>query len=349
MKMREEDFVPYEAGLSAARGRALVFAPHPDDEVFGCCGAIIRHVEQGDEIKVVIVTDGGCKAGLGRDDPGYRDTRRMESEKAAGVLGYGRPEFLDLPDRGLQDDPGLVRQLLAIIDDFNPENIYLPAETEINPDHRALNSAGIRAVALYEPEVNILFYEIGQPLAPNLLHDITDIHPLVEKAMECFPSQLEVQDYRRHINALHSYRTFTLSREVEFAEAYLKVKSSVFKDGDLRWRNRQPLEPSRSPSESVSGEYPLISVIVRTMNSAYLAEALESIAGQTYPNLEVIVVDARGGGSLLLGEWCGRFPLRLVTNSFGLNRPEACNAGLKEVRENISAFSMKTTCFFLKG
>ncbi|MGK0657973.1 PIG-L deacetylase family protein, partial [Methylococcus sp. S2T] len=32
---------------------AIVFAPHPDDEVFGCGGAIMLHVSNGDPVRVV--------------------------------------------------------------------------------------------------------------------------------------------------------------------------------------------------------------------------------------------------------------------------------------------------------
>ena len=36
----------------------LVFAPHPDDEVLGCGGTIIKHVMNGDNVYVCVVTSG---------------------------------------------------------------------------------------------------------------------------------------------------------------------------------------------------------------------------------------------------------------------------------------------------
>ena len=36
----------------------LVLAPHPDDEVLGAGGTIARHVADGDEVHVVILTRG---------------------------------------------------------------------------------------------------------------------------------------------------------------------------------------------------------------------------------------------------------------------------------------------------
>jgi LmbE family N-acetylglucosaminyl deacetylase len=38
--------------------RVLVFAAHPDDEVLGMGGTIAVHVDRGDDVRVVVVTDG---------------------------------------------------------------------------------------------------------------------------------------------------------------------------------------------------------------------------------------------------------------------------------------------------
>ena len=36
----------------------LVIAAHPDDETLGCGGTVARHVEAGDRVKVIFVSDG---------------------------------------------------------------------------------------------------------------------------------------------------------------------------------------------------------------------------------------------------------------------------------------------------
>ena len=38
--------------------KILVFAAHPDDELLGLGGTLIKHVSQGDEVSVVIFTTG---------------------------------------------------------------------------------------------------------------------------------------------------------------------------------------------------------------------------------------------------------------------------------------------------
>src|SRR3990167_10533026 len=78
---------------------------------------------------------------------------------------------------------------------------------------------------------------------------------------------------------------------------------------------------------------PLVSVLVRSMDRPSLHEALDAVALQTYPHVEVVVVNARGGEHAALGTSCGRFPLRLV-NAGGspLARPAAANAALDAAR-----------------
>ena len=85
--MSEVDYIPYHAVQQVAKGRALVLAPHADDEVLGCGGAIMRHVENGDTVVVIIATDGGYADDI-EDKAAYMARRRQESLAAADILGY---------------------------------------------------------------------------------------------------------------------------------------------------------------------------------------------------------------------------------------------------------------------
>src|SRR5450759_741755 len=55
----ERDLMPYEASSFVA-SRVVVFAPHPDDEVFGCGGALADLRDRGARVDVVLVTDGAA-------------------------------------------------------------------------------------------------------------------------------------------------------------------------------------------------------------------------------------------------------------------------------------------------
>ena len=83
-------------------------------------------------------------------------------------------------------------------------------------------------------------------------------------------------------------------------------------------------------AEKNSVVFPLVSIIIRSIDRSTLAEALESVASQTYPNIEVILVNAKGADHRTVSEWCGRFPVRMVDSKQPLSRSRAANAGLDE-------------------
>ncbi|MFO7803733.1 MAG: glycosyltransferase, partial [Desulfovermiculus sp.] len=75
--------------------------------------------------------------------------------------------------------------------------------------------------------------------------------------------------------------------------------------------------------------HPLVSVIIRSMDRPELAGALKSVADQTYPNIEAVLVNAKGQEYADQGEWCGNFPLRSVGMGHQLPRSRAANLGLE--------------------
>ncbi|MDH5551913.1 MAG: glycosyltransferase [Nitrosomonas sp.] len=74
---------------------------------------------------------------------------------------------------------------------------------------------------------------------------------------------------------------------------------------------------------------PLVSIIIRSMDRPTLTDALDSVATQTYPHIEVVVVNAKGAMHRDLGELCGHFPLRMIQSGKPFGRSKAANAGLE--------------------
>ncbi|MCM2255893.1 MAG: glycosyltransferase family 2 protein [Vicinamibacteria bacterium] len=72
---------------------------------------------------------------------------------------------------------------------------------------------------------------------------------------------------------------------------------------------------------------PLVSVVVRTLGRASLQVAADSVAAQSWPAIELVVVDAAGQG--LQAPDCGRFPVRVCGAGGRLARAAAANAGLR--------------------
>ena len=233
----ESQYIPYEAQERLGRGKAIIFAPHPDDEILGCCGAIMQHLKDGDPLKVVIVTDGAF--GRGDDVEDYALTRRQETLDAAKVLGYEDLLFWDLPDRGVICDDELVRRVGLEIDAMGAEWVYAPSWWEIHPDHSALSRAVTQAVKERGNRLKLVLYEVGVPLHANVLLDITEIFEAKRQAIGSFKSQLEMQPYDRHILALNEFRSYTLPSCVFAAEAYRVVTpSEIINRLEIPWMSR---------------------------------------------------------------------------------------------------------------
>jgi len=241
MAAAEHHFIPYSAVDYLPHGRVLVLAPHPDDEVLGCGGSIIRHVQAGDPVKVIIVTDGAYGAPDRAGD--YALTRQQESIAAANVLGYGAPCFWALPDRSLEYGEFLIQRILRCIEDVQPDIVYAPSWWEIHPDHLALAMATVEAVRRSVRPLYLAMYEVGVPLHPNTLLDVTDIIDRKQAAIVCFASQMQQQPYDRHVTALNRFRTYTLSATVEAADIAVLTL-------DGKWPHALSLRRSRRPWRS---------------------------------------------------------------------------------------------------
>ena len=98
----------------AGHKRLLVFAPHPDDEVFGC-GGLLAKQEAAEAFMIVLLTD-GAKGGVfnAHDDPvgisPGRITARPESTwhmgaMRASCLGLSRPSTDAWPRPGQSHAP----------------------------------------------------------------------------------------------------------------------------------------------------------------------------------------------------------------------------------------------------
>lgn len=336
--MTEQQLIPYQAVREIPARSVLVLAPHPDDEVFGCGGTLARHAAAGIPVHVVVATDGGfCAEAADRST--LVATREAESRAAAAVLGVPAPEFWRIPDRTLRYGEALVDRVVAAIRARDADLVFAPSPCEAHPDHSALAMAAIEAVRRIGAGLHLALYEIGVPLHPNTLVDISDLLEKKRAAMRCFVSQLAHQRYDEQIEALNRYRAYTLPFEVIAAEAFEVLAAEDVAHNHLGvFASDYHRRLTRGVATIGTADLPLVSIIIRSMDRSYLNEALDSISLQTYPNIEVIVVHACGSNHRDVGEYCGPFPLREVRSATPLMRSKAANAGLNVARGKFIGF-----------
>jgi LmbE family N-acetylglucosaminyl deacetylase len=224
----EQSLVPYETSAFVGK-RVVVFAPHPDDEVLGCGGALADLIDRGARVDVVLVTDGAADAKGPEDRARIASLRLEESRRALDALGGGELHAGDLHDRGLADRLGAVEALLARwLVEALPDLVFAPSPVETHPDHRAVAAALFRlaarpagdAAARALEGATVAFFELSQPFRPNFLFDATKVLARKERAMAVFASQAAARDYAGFVRGLNVYRRMTLSADVVSAEAY---------------------------------------------------------------------------------------------------------------------------------
>lgn len=68
--------------------RVLAIGAHPDDLEYGCAGTLIKHAQRGDDVFMMIITDGSAG-----DEP---DVSSAEQLDAAKVIGAKDVFFVDI-------------------------------------------------------------------------------------------------------------------------------------------------------------------------------------------------------------------------------------------------------------
>ena len=355
---------PYHCELLPYR-RVLVLAPHPDDEVFGCGGSLALLLQAGASLLVLILTDGAAGGVLdlaetsGHDKAqGLAALRIEESRKAALALGMN-PSALDpslqalgFPDGQLSAVQAASEAVLARWLSFQPDAVFAPAPTEAHPDHQAAAAIATHCLQIAQQQnlpSDLLFYEVGQPLRPNCLVDISKVMQRKLEAMRCFKTQLADRPYDDLIQSLNRFRSYTVSHQAQFVEGFFR-QQSMPSDSAATPANDSPriedssrIEAQPSPALALpfqSTTHPAVAVVVRTQWRPSLEQSLQSLAKQHGVDLWVVLVwvshdDKRA--NQMLSPWrealkirhCGLFADERKVSGAILSRADAINAGLE--------------------
>ena len=137
--------------------RAIVFAPHPDDESIATGGLLMRLAAAGAAIRVAFLTDGD-------NDERNAAVRRFEARTALSILGVSPDSafFLGFPDQRLTQilqrrQFEMLSAVQSFVSDFQPDLIVGPSMDDAHPDHSAA------AVLLQAIDVSRLTYIVHGP------------------------------------------------------------------------------------------------------------------------------------------------------------------------------------------
>jgi len=195
--------------------RVLVLAPHFDDEVIACGGAVLAHSRRGQHVRVVYLTDGSASEGE-VSGAALSALRREEAGRSAALLGIAEQRYLDQPDGGLAVTDEVVAAVRAEV--AQSDLVYAPHAGDAHPDHQATYQILQAALAGLDVRPAVLYYEFWRPLRPNFAVDVSAVMGVKERALAEHRSQLQYLDYVRLMKALQAERGALLG--VAYAEAY---------------------------------------------------------------------------------------------------------------------------------
>jgi N-acetylglucosamine malate deacetylase 1 len=219
--------------------RILVVAAHPDDEVLGVGGTIMRHVELGDCVHVIVATV------VDAADYGEAQVRQRREEALEGhrLLGVTHSHFAELPTKKL-DAVGhevIINTLAPLWQSADADVVYIHHPWDVNRDHRELFDA-VMVLARPKPGTRckrLLAYETlsstewGGVEAQRVFqpHVFVDIAPYIERKQEIMEVyQTEIQDYPhpRSIQAIEvNAQRWGAAAGFSYAEAFTLLRERI--------------------------------------------------------------------------------------------------------------------------
>jgi LmbE family N-acetylglucosaminyl deacetylase len=135
--------------------RILVVAAHPDDIEFGAAGTVARWVDEGAEVRYLLMTRGDKGSDNPTVDPAALAVLREDEQRAAAAeIGVVSVDFLDEPDGQVEPSLRLRERVTRAVRAFRPEIVMSHDPTVLfvnnewinHPDHRAVGTVVVDAV-----------------------------------------------------------------------------------------------------------------------------------------------------------------------------------------------------------
>lgn len=166
--------------------KIIVFAPHPDDEIYGCGGSILKWMDEGHEVHIIYVTDNRVLISWGRahdqlieemakpysnlNEDEIAEIGLKEAEEVAKSFGFKKENthLFKFYDQGASNriDDG-VKLAVNIIKHAN--RIVLPSNNNNHVDHQATHIiAKNAAILLGLEQVEFYVYAIYNVLKVSI-------------------------------------------------------------------------------------------------------------------------------------------------------------------------------------
>jgi len=218
--------------------KIMVIAAHPDDELLGCGGTLIKHIKNEDQIKTLILGQGMLSRG---ENESFLNQLRTDSKKANDIIGVNELKFFDFPDNAFDTVPllDIIKVVEKEIDDAQPDLIYTHFSHDLNIDHRRTFEAVMTAC---RPQPNSKIPEIYSFYIPSSTdwinptdanHFIPNVFVNVEaeieqkiKALKAYETEMKKYPHSRSLESLRIFSQYWGTRiGKQYVEPFILVRS----------------------------------------------------------------------------------------------------------------------------
>lgn len=198
--------------------KAIIIAPHPDDEVLGAGGTLLRYKNEGVSIAWIIVTTINSNSDADKEKS---KTRTEEINKINQLFGFDQKFELNFPTTQLDQIPmsDLVSAISNTFREFEPEEVFVPHPSDIHTDHRTVFDAVASCTKWFRyPSIKrVLAYEtlsetdfnlgISPVFRPNVFVNIENHLNDKLRAMEIYESEIGKFPFPRSQEAIRALAT----------------------------------------------------------------------------------------------------------------------------------------------
>jgi len=198
--------------------KIVVFAPHPDDEIYGTGGSILKWMKEGHEVHIVYVTDNRALISWGKKNNQIIIEEAQEyinfSEDQIGQIGLKEAKSVakafGFPDENVhmfefhdQDALNQISRGIALAKTiiYDADRIVIPSDNNNHPDHQATHSIAKEA-AIELNLVNTEFYVYAiynvmkAPMEKQVKIRIAEYRDQIYDIMALYKTQLALKDTR---------------------------------------------------------------------------------------------------------------------------------------------------------
>ncbi len=215
----------------------IVISAHPDDEVLGAGGTILKHIDRGDEVYWLITTNISTEQGFSKERV---ESRQREIRDVEKLLGIKATFSLNYPTMMLSSSSiiKMVPEISAIFNKVEPAIIYCLNRSDAHSDHRITFDAVLACTKSFRyPYIKkVLMYEClsetefapalpEKVFLPNYYVDISKYMDKKIEVMKIYASELGEHPFPRSIENIKAIATYRgASVGVKYAEAFQLIK-----------------------------------------------------------------------------------------------------------------------------